>query len=430
MVRKGIILFLVAILFSGCLHEKPSDKTVYGLEDQIVYLGGLNSSVSSVTENGMYEIRYWPLSMYENEAPGIVYANILYTDITTRQKVYLCNVPGCTHNNESCTSYISCSRFCRLFTNKKKDKLYVLSGGVLGAIGGELSTENDYGQIWEMDLDGSNRSLLIKLGANQYFHPDDYFFSSNDALYITICTTDKTTSETYKELVRIDLDNRESTTVIRLEINDVLLRIPDKNTLVISSFSEYGDNSGSYKTTYHSIDLQTQKRTLLLDPLISEEVEIYDDYLVSLRKTAQKSVEMIAKNYLTNEEYNFTFFDIPTSSYRVGCWYDNHFLFRYKEETGDDCGFYVNLKTGEKVTDVISYSYAGHNKLGSIICAFKDVYLITALQEEQTWIINDKEGIPYEIKDEKGNKMAVIKKEDFWKGVSSYEWIEDKTIYS
>ena len=58
------------------------------------------------------------------------------------------------------------------------------------------------------------------------------------------------------------------------------------------------------------------------------------------------------------------------------------------------------------------------------------MYLITALQEEQTWIINDKEGIPYEIKDEKGNKMAVIKKEDFWKGVSSYEWIEDKTIYS
>ena len=83
----------------------------------------------------------------------------------------------------------------------------------------------------------------------------------------------------------------------------------------------------------------------------------------------------------------------------------------------------------DKVTDVISYSYAGHNKLGSIICAFKDVYLITALQEEQTWIINDKEGIPYEIKDEKGNKMAVIKKEDFWKGVSSYQWIEDKTIY-
>ena len=44
---------------------------------------------------------------YETRARDDGSANVTYIDYSSQKEIYLCNAPGCAHDNEGCTSWIS-----------------------------------------------------------------------------------------------------------------------------------------------------------------------------------------------------------------------------------------------------------------------------------------------------------------------------------
>ena len=154
---------MMACLVSCSANEKgPSGNSIGVHTIEHVKLAWRNDY--SGTENGYYRFFPWQNGdMYEEESPWIFRANLAYMDIQSRCFVYLCNVPGCMHNNESCTSYIRASGDLSIFPSYDESKIYLLSKG---ADNGEVYTEDDLGAIIEANPDGSSRKRLYQLRAN------------------------------------------------------------------------------------------------------------------------------------------------------------------------------------------------------------------------------------------------------------------------
>lgn len=427
------LIIFIAVCFSSCgalspnknadnepkpdsPQEDKEDSTV--LED-IVLVNSDNSKIYAETDVGEYEFRMWPLELIGDVSPSTIYANITYLDFATNQLVYLCNEPGCLHNNENCSSFIQYSRSGKIFTNKNKDRIYFLSGGVEDE---EIASENDLACIYEMALDGSSRRILAQFDSNQFMLRDDRVFSSDNALFLCVCKTDANTKSTVKELVRVDLDTGEESVLDTLEMSEHLLHMIDNNNyIVVSRTGEIGERI----IKYYRRDILSGETEVLLEPVSGDRTLMFDDWLVTLHRI-DDDVEMTAYNVRTGDKKNMTFNDIPDISYNILCWYDGMFLFKYRKENMNDAGYYVNLNTGEMSDNVLCYTNSGYNRLTNIYADAGDKYVVVAGRGLKQWVVTDKEGIPHLIQDDQGNRIALILKEDFWNGVPNYEWTESK----
>ena len=73
-----------------------------------------SSTAAGDTDYSAYKTVYTGEGSYGGTAAGayrLVYradgsSNITYIDYATRSEIYLCNRPNCTHDNESCTSWL------------------------------------------------------------------------------------------------------------------------------------------------------------------------------------------------------------------------------------------------------------------------------------------------------------------------------------
>lgn len=129
--------------------------------------------------------------------------NIVFVDYQTDQKQYLCNTPGCRHDDEKCNSYIE--NDCLLLTDTNKDCLILLDP-VSGA-------------VWKVSLDGKLKEKRFNIGAScsSPFFDRDTFQTSGSKLYITM----KDTSSKEKKLFEIDVDSETSKVLYTFESQSV-----------------------------------------------------------------------------------------------------------------------------------------------------------------------------------------------------------------
>lgn len=196
------ICLSMAMLVTGCtqIHEENSSSnskieapanveyqdTVTLVTDPYGPL--LNTSAS--TNDGYYELLL--------SADGTA-NNILYTDFATKQRIYLCNAPNCTHDKDSCTSWIDyISGGSYLFTSPDGQKLYYVQRGMEEDTGGG----KDAGKIFVMNADGSERKVLLDIGADGRIC--DAIAADSQSLYIDINTVDSIVAEPKKQLWRVD----------------------------------------------------------------------------------------------------------------------------------------------------------------------------------------------------------------------------------
>lgn len=98
--------------------------------------------------NGLYE----RISVYPNSY------TIFFTDYETRQQIYLCSRPECTHNNESCTSFVDCKAGNIPGLLYSNDTLYLISPASV--------SENFLPVIERLNPDGSERKILAQFKAS------------------------------------------------------------------------------------------------------------------------------------------------------------------------------------------------------------------------------------------------------------------------
>lgn len=88
--------------------------------------------------------------------------NLCYTDFATRQEIYLCNQPNCTHDNESCTSWFPLDNAIT-YPVPVSDKLVLIHGAVPGYA--EVMKEDGVAQVILMNPDGSEQKTIARFSS-------------------------------------------------------------------------------------------------------------------------------------------------------------------------------------------------------------------------------------------------------------------------
>lgn len=102
------------------------------------------------TDSGIYELQ----TVFPDSA------NIFYTDANTKERIFLCANPNCTHADESCPSYIATpSAMFPPMLLRVGDQLLVVFTET-------TDSSNPHGML--MNMDGSNRRTVFELASNQY----------------------------------------------------------------------------------------------------------------------------------------------------------------------------------------------------------------------------------------------------------------------
>jgi hypothetical protein len=227
---KIIAIILIVLLLSAChtdverTTDIPSDninivesEPSIGIDGNLVALRSHGSLMllGTGTTKGLYEYYSWPFEMYLEDAESEIelnYANLMYTDYQTKSKVFLCNTPGCRHNSDSCTSFISYSVGLEIATNSTGTILYLIATG-----GGSVNTEEKHmGTIWSANPDGSGRELLFRLQPNENFMQGQIFADQN-SLYLRVQTVDPASRDVTMELRQFNTLNRTSRKVLSID---------------------------------------------------------------------------------------------------------------------------------------------------------------------------------------------------------------------
>lgn len=140
---------------------------------------------------------------YETRARDDGSANVTYIDYSSQKEIYLCNAPGCAHDNEGCTSWISAEN-AGVFPLISSDHLLLIHR----TYGGEEGKQS-LSRIDAASLDGSNRKTLITFNNGERL--GDVFCTNGESLICSLTTLVQLpdTLESTFTLCMIDLNTGE-----------------------------------------------------------------------------------------------------------------------------------------------------------------------------------------------------------------------------
>lgn len=130
------------------------------------------------TDSGIYELQ----TVFPDSA------NIFYTDANTKERIFLCANPNCTHADESCPSYIATpsAMFPPMLLRVGDQLLVVFTEAT--------DSSNPHGML--MNMDGSNRRTVFELASNQYMQGG--FCTSGNDLYFDLYEINDSGNVTYQ----------------------------------------------------------------------------------------------------------------------------------------------------------------------------------------------------------------------------------------
>lgn len=262
------------------------------------------------TDSGIYEIQ----TVFPNSA------SIFYTDVNTKERVFLCANPNCTHADESCSSYIATpsAMFPPMILHVGNQLLIVFTE--------TTDSSNPHGML--MNMDGSNRRTVFELASNQYIQGG--FCSSGNDLYFDLYEIDDNTNITY-QLWHTNFQNETFEKVMDLGSDDSHYSLCDGvgNELCFNHISSNG-------ISYCMYDPQSQK---MLDPFYidnsaSGNSMIQDGYLFVLNEQ-DNSVQRIRLSDKTQTSATYTVkdgFGAPSMRYL----FDGNLLITEAQTAGID----------------------------------------------------------------------------------------------
>lgn len=130
------------------------------------------------TDSGIYELQ----TVFPDSA------NLFYTDANTRNRIFLCANPNCSHSDKNCSSYI--------------DTPSAMFPPMLLRIGNQLlvffteATDSSAPYALLMNLDGSNRRKAFELSSNQRVQGG--FYTTGDDLYFDLYEIEENGDTTYQ----------------------------------------------------------------------------------------------------------------------------------------------------------------------------------------------------------------------------------------
>ncbi len=379
----------------------------------IVNWNGLFYTPMACSPYGCYEI------IYQKNYAG----NILYTDVATRQRIFLSPDLSADHNDPSDPSWIDNTLGgCFLFT--MDDTLFM----------SRYNYEDTPGELYRMDLDGGNRQSLVTF--TDYNAPEGGIASDGQDLYMVLNKQDK------QWLVRVHTDSGEIEPLKEMGGDAAFLVSAYGNTLVLKEiYAENKDSEDpmeSYLSQVHTVyqynvtdGTETQIQSWQQDKLLEEYSGEYL-YILDVDNECLKEVclstgeERMVIDSLSSESINaeniWTLYPI----------YDRHLIFDVGNDEGNFDKMYVNLDDG-RIFPIDPYTESldayGSQHLG-IVGEFGDEFLVTSGTLEIPKDGFDPDGNPM-VYNAIMSKLSVIKKEDFWNNrFDAMEPVEDVFLES
>lgn len=351
--------------------------------------------------------------------------NILYTDFESKQRIYLCSSPGCTHNNNSCTSWIDATAGGSfLFIGPSGQQLYYVQRGTEDT--STLDAETT-GKIFAMDLDGSQRHVLFDIAESGRIC--DAIAADSNYFYIDINTVDPSIFEAKKQVWRIDAKTGSK---------EVLVANLPADTRLFGAFGTelLFQQQGETGVTFRAFDLRTGS----FRDLCGWEYDdfdgistVYGQQLFVLAKQAENKGILIVYDLQSQE--TVTIEGVPIyggdlTSF-VGLYDNTHLVLETTDNTDPDSvrflRYMVDLSTGDVRELTLTYTSNGYSYPLPILAETNDDLLVTYdtyTGHMQTVM----DGQTLQLKVPEAPRRALINKEDFWNNVPNYQIITDSVM--
>lgn len=381
------------------------------------------------------EMGYYYISDYKEDENRDSYANIMYVDYATGKEVYLCNKANCSHDSDSCASFLTLSD-SDSYIFSDNGQLYLFTKGLSSSMimGGDGTQAEIAPTIYRMNADGSDKKKLYVLESGYEVSSEDKLILLDGHLY---CVLEKNElvedsnsyiiKSTDRSLVSIDLSNGKYTS--------------------LQTIGEYQHVIGAYgeKIIFGEIKFKTE--------LTDEQTADYTEYKRQL-ELANYAISSCDTSGLVGEIANipykecdnviiygnrafYTYYGTSTIKYvdldtmKIGTLaeglqtiphvmdiYDGKLLCQHWKGNTVVSYFGVDYLTGE-VKDINLYDKSSNEAVMVLSDAGESLLVINGYQKKQHEVYTDQIEI-------KGYKFALIRKDDFFSGKSNYTQIDQE----
>ena len=429
---------LMAIFLCGCNHSESNEEAFEATTNNsnAVSESRPHSYSLSVTGNapgksiidyggcsshGYYSSILWPDEMYSENSPWIHISNITYVDYDTREMIFLCNVPGCAHNTEDCTSFIKYPNSIILFMDIREENLFCMA---LGALNGEVYSDEDLGRIYKMNPDGSNRTELIKLDPSESFSIEDPILSDDENLYVCKYIM-KGKNEYLKGLFRINIETGKTEEIMEMDTSTFVLGTFEGRAVILVNRSNSDDPE------YRITDIYD--KSVIVDKKLGGNNNSYIygtlrfDYVIS-----GDVGSLIIHDMVTDKERVVE--DIPArTSSNIALYepYDNHIIWSYSDrETGEDSEYIVDLdRLSYTKNSLMANGLYGFEQFYSIVGMNDSYYLVISNVTQRKLQLTNQDGVDYEYSIDLWPEYGLLLKQDYWDSIDNIELIDDYTTY-
>lgn len=352
-----------------------------------------------------------PEGLYEVCSVRLGSCNLLYVDAATRQETYLCVTPNCTHDSESCNSYLP------LEEGRYGYQLFFFNGYLYAAQCTPIESQGPY--LMRMDPDGTNREIVLELENGECF--SGMLYGYGDRLLLQISRVDENgNSETCMEIFDPQTGERERLFSLQLEPGGkerASLMGAAGTSLIFLKSDEEGRQ-------YYKVDLAKENPTLeqgqtnLLGPEFDETslyCTVQGDYFCTYDIAASR---LSWENLLTGQKKEFPLPQLSGEEtvYGLALLYDDQFALSMSSSEKNSMNLLLNPGTGES-TGV--YYYPTRESGYDILADFGDELLYKVRTDERPLEGQAAYGLVGEVSYH--NVYAMVSKEDFQNGIPGEE---------
>lgn len=352
-----------------------------------------------------------PEGLYEVCSVRLGSCNLLYVDAATRQETYLCATPNCTHDSESCNSYLP------LEEGRYGYQLSFFNGYLYAAQCTPIESQGPY--LMRMDPDGTNREIVLELENGECF--SGMLYGYGDRLLLQISRVDENgNSETCMEIFDPQTGERERLFSLQLEPGgkeSASLMGAVGTSLIFLKSDEEGRQ-------YYKVDLARENPTLeqgqtnLLGPEFDETslyCTVQGDYFCTYDIAAGR---LSWENLLTGQKKEFSLPQLSGEEtvYGLALLYDDQFALSMSSSERGSMNLLLNPETGES-TGV--YYYPTRESGYDILADFGDELLYKVRTDERPLEGQAAYGLVGEVSYH--NVYAMVSKEDFQSGIPGEE---------
>ena len=352
-----------------------------------------------------------PEGLYEVCSVRLGSCNLLYVDAATRQETYLCATPNCTHDSESCNSYLP------LEEGRYGYQLFFFNGYLYAAQCTPIESQGPY--LMRMDPNGTNREIVLELENGECF--SGMLYGYGDRLLLQISRVDENgNSETCMEIFDPQTGERERLFSLQLEPGGKesasLMGAADTSLIFLKS-----DEEGRQ---YYKVDLARENPTLeqgqtnLLGPEFDETslyCTVQGDYFCTYDIAAGR---LSWENLLTGQKKEFSLPQLSGEEtvYGLALLYDDQFALSMSSSEKGSMNLLLNPETGES-TGV--YYYPTRESGYDILADFGDELLYKVRTDERPLEGQAAYGLVGEVSYH--NVYAMVSKEGFQSGIPGEE---------